>query len=64
MPAYLKVVDRCSADYTFCQFWTQSNGVPSPKTGLQQLYPKSNVSLEVFNTSKQVNLGQQNFIFS
>ena len=43
MPAYLKVVDRCSADYTFCRFGAQSNGVPSPSTGSQHPDPKTSV---------------------
>ena len=49
MPAYLKVVEYYSADYTFCHFGAQSNGVPSPAASSQQPTPKIIVSLEAFN---------------
>ena len=33
VPAYLKIVDKCSVDFTFCQFKALSNGLPSPVAG-------------------------------
>ena len=48
MPAYLKAVDKCSGDYTFCQFETQYNGVSRPISGSQQLATEIIVSLEAF----------------
>ena len=47
MPAYLKVVDKYSADFIFCQFGAQSNGAPSPEAGSQQPIIKKIVSLEL-----------------
>ena len=36
MPAYLKVVDKSPADYTFYRIGGLSNGLPSPVTGSQK----------------------------
>ena len=63
MPAYLKVVDKFPADYTFCRFGGLSNGLPSPEAGSQQPdTPKTSVSLESFNASLQVKMGQQDLM--
>ena len=48
MLAYLKFIDKCSADYAFCQFGTQSNGVSSTAAGYQQPAPKISVIFEAF----------------
>ena len=48
MPAYLKVIDRCSADYNFYWFGVQSNRVPSPEAGFLQPFSQISVSLEAF----------------
>ena len=58
MPAYLKVVDKFPADYTFCHFGGLSNGLPSLASGFQQPAPETGVSLESFNASFQVKMGQ------
>ena len=62
MPAYLKVVDKFPADYTFCHFGGLSNGLPSPEVGSQQPAPKTSVSFESFNAIFQVKMGQQDLI--
>ena len=62
MPAYLKVVDKFPADYTFCRIGGLSNGLPSPAAGSQQPPPKTSVSLELFNARLQVKMGQQDLI--
>ena len=49
MPAYLRVVDKFRADYTFCRIGGLSNELPSPAAGSQQPAPKTRVSLELFN---------------
>ena len=61
--AYLKVADKCSADYTFCCFEAQSNGVPSPEAGFQQPNPETSVIFEAFDANFQLNMGQQDLIY-
>ena len=51
MPAYLKVVDKYTADYTFGRFRGLSNGLHSPVEGSQEPPFKTSVSLESFNAS-------------
>ena len=63
MPAYLKVVDKFLADYTFCQIGGLSYGLPSPETGFQQPDPETSVSFESLNAILQVKLGQQDLIY-
>ena len=48
MTAYLKIVDRYSADYTFYRFKALSEGFPSPAALSQQPNTKNGVSLEAF----------------
>ena len=62
VPAYLKIVDKYSVDFTFCRFGAQSNGVPSLVSGSQQLTIETSVSLELLYLNQQVNIGQQDLI--
>ena len=48
VPAYLKVVDKYSADFTYCRFGAQSNGFSSSATGSKKPNPKTSVSFEAF----------------
>ena len=54
MPAYLKVVDKFLADYTFCRIGGLSNGLPSPAAGSQQPDPETSVSFKSFNARLRV----------
>ena len=62
MTAYLKIVDKYPADYTFFRFGGLSNGLPSPAAGCLQLVPKTNVGLESFYASFQFKMGQRDLI--
>ena len=62
MPAYLKVIDKFPADYTFCRFWGLSNELPNPASGSQQPDPKINISFNSFYASFQVKMGHQDLI--
>ena len=62
MPAYLKVIDKFPADYTFCQIGGLSNGLPSLAAGSQQPAPKASISLESFNVRLKVKMGQLDLI--
>ena len=59
MPAYLKVVDRFSADYTFAGLGPNPMDSPALQHAPNSQLLKTSVSLEVFDETLEINMGQQ-----